>query len=373
MALYQNIDGAWTLCQKPYVKRNGVWMVAEEAWVKRSGTWVNAYDADVTPPNPPEITLSIAEDFATIKGKKTLQSRWIRVGTRLPGVSNDEDAQLVRMLTNYNGKAPTTQFGGTYTSKPDTTFPNEPWSEWRYNKFGPHKDTSVVSIKQWPLNADAGNIIQGDKDYFFTAWSLDNSGNWSAPTAAQIHVPKDSVDAANTVTKEARFQANSGGSWRSGGFQGGNLIQQKSPRSVGLWFYGNQITEAMGSSGAVTVKNAQIHIRRMEDDGGAATANVYLFWTSYAVPGDLPNPAAPGGITKNDVAKLGTLAKGQDKWFDLPDSFNADLNKNIKGMGLDWKDPVKADASANDFSKIMSVATALRCGELHVVWEEKLQ
>jgi hypothetical protein len=294
------------------------------------------------------------------------------VGVRLPGTANDDDAQLVRVLTTYNGKPPTTQFGGTYTSTPDTTYPNEPWSEWRYNDYGGHNDTSVEVFKQWPLNYGDGQIIPGDKDYFFTAWALDNSGNWSAPTAAQIHIPKDSVDAANTITKETRFQANSGGSWRSAGFQSGDLIQQKSPRSVGLWFYGNQITEAMGASGAVTVKGAQIHIRR-ENDGGAANANVYLFWTNYAVQGDLPNPSAPGGITKHEITKLGQLAKGQDKWFDLPDSYFDNLNSNVKGMGLDWKDPVKADASANDFSQIMSVGSALRCGELHVVWEEKLQ
>ena len=249
MALYQNIDGVWTLCSKPYVKKNGVWQVAEEAWIKVGGVWQNAYDADVTPPNPPEITLQVVEDFDTIKGKKTLVTRYIKVGVRIPGVSNDPDARMVRVLTNYAGKPPTTQFGGTYWKENDKDWPNENWAEWKYNSYGDHKDTSVLTYKQYPVNVTAGYIINDDKDYFFTGWSLDNSGNWSAATQAQIHIPKNSVDMKNVVTKEARFQANSGGSWRSTGFQSGDLIQQKNPRSQGLFFYGNQISDAMGTGG----------------------------------------------------------------------------------------------------------------------------
>lgn len=369
MALYQKVDGVWTLCQRPYVLRNGVWTALTEAYVKRSGAWVQAYEFDVTPPSPPEISLSISEDFDTIKGVKTLKSRWIRVSVRLPGASNDPDARLIRVLTDYAGKPPTTQFGGTYTSSPDSTFPDEPWSEWRYNEFGPHKDTSVEVIKQWPRNSSAGSIIKGDETYNFTAWALDNSGNWSAATAASIHVPKNSVDVPNVVTKEVRIQPNSSGSWRSTGFVSGNVVAQKSPRSLGLWLYGNQMSDTIGQQGAVTIKSAQIYIKR-SNDTGTANANVYLFWTTNGTVGGLPAPG--GSLGKTDVTKLGVLAKGQGKWFDLPTSFNADLNKNIKGMGLDYKDPVKADAFPQDYSSMVSLASNLHSGELHVVWEEAL-
>ena len=371
MALYQKVDDVWVLCQTPYVKRNGVYVPVEEAWVKRSGSWVIAYDADVTPPNPPEITLRIVEDFATVKGVKTLQSRWIAVGVRISGASNDPDASMVRVLTNFNGKPPTTQFGGTYTTTPDKTYPGEKWSEWTYNKGGEHNDTSVVNAKQWPPNASAGYTIPGDKDYYFTGWSLDNSGNWSVATAASIHVPKDSKDVPNVITNEAGFQANSGGSWRTAGFQGGKLIQQNSPRSQGLWFYGNQMRDAIGAKGPATIKSAQIRIEREKSDTGAANANIYLFWTTYGTAGALP--AVGGALVRNDMVKLGALAKGQAKWFPLPNSFNADFKAgNIKGMGLSFKDPDKAAAAANDFSTVVSVGENLRSGEIHMVWEETL-
>lgn len=374
MALYQNINGVWTLCNKPYVKKNGAWQVVDQAWVKRSGTWVKAYDGDVLPPNPPEITLTVFDDFDTVKGQKKLITRYIKVGARLPGVANDDDLRMIRVLTTMNGKPPTTQFGGTYTRTPDSTYPNEPWSDWKYNEYGGHGDSSVIIQKQWPVNYGAGQIIPSDTTYYFTGWALDNSGNWSVSTPTQIHIAKASIEMPNVVTKEARFQANSGGSWRNAGFQSGDLIQQNSPRSQGLFFYGNQISDAMGSQGSISVKSAQIYLKRENaagGDTGVANANIYLYWTGYKTAQDLPN--AGGALNRNEITKLGTIAKGDGKWFKLPDEFYNNLNNGIKGLGLAFMDPIKASALPNDFSRITAVGQNLRCGELHVTWEETLQ
>jgi hypothetical protein len=78
------------------------------------------------------------------------------------------------------------------------------------------------------------------------------------------------------------------------------------------------------------------------------------------------------GYTKNEITKLGTLAKGETDWFALPASYYNNLNTSIKGMGLDWKDPIKADAFPADYSSVPATATNLRCGEVHIVWEEEL-
>lgn len=374
MTLYQKVDGAWVPAQRAYVKQNGVWVASSEAWVKRSGAWVQAYDYDVIPPNPPEITLSVYEDFDVIKGKKTLVTRYIRVGARLPGSSNDPDAQLTRVLTTYGGKPPTTQFGGTYTSASDASYPSEPWSEWRYNAYGPHKDTSAYIYKQWPRNATTGVKVAYDTTYYFTGWSLDNSGNWSVATEANIHIAKAGVDMANIVVKEARFQPDSSGSWRSTGFASGALVQQKNPKSQGLWFYGNQFTDSIGaqttSGETVNIRSAQIFVQRAADDSGQANANLYLFWNGYGTPAALPAPGA--AIARAEITKIGTLAKGQGKWFELPDAFKNNLNTSLKGIGLDWKDPIKADAFPEDYSQVISVADNLRCGEVHIVWDEEL-
>src|SRR5262245_58318328 len=324
VALYQKVDGVWTLCQRPYVKVANSWTAVNEAYVKRSGVWVQAYEYDVTPPSPPVISLSIFEDWDKSGTSNKLHSRWIKVTTRLPEASNDPDCKLIRILTTYNNKPPTTQFGGTYTSGSDRDWPNEPWSDWKYNAFGDHKDTSNETSKQWPRNVDSGYIIPGDQDYFFTGWSLDENGNWSAATETKIHVPKASVDAPNVIVKEATFQANSSGSWRNTGFQSGNLVQQQSPRSVGLWFFGNQFRDTIGSQGTPTIRNASIRIIR-NDTGTNAMANLYLWWGGYANPGALP--AAGSSLTKHEVTKLGDqIAKGEAQWFPLPAAFLGDLN-----------------------------------------------
>ena len=370
MALYQYDGTTWVLCNRPYVKVNGVWTASDAAYMRIGGTWQQAYDYDVTPPDPPVISLSVAEDFDTVKGQKKLSTRYIKVGIRLPPVANDPDVRLVRVLTTYNGKPPTTQFGGTYTSGSDHNYPNEPWSEWRYNDYGGHKDTSVVVSKQWKPNYASGDVIPSDTTYYFTGWTLDNSGNWSASTPASIHVPKASQDMPNVITKEARIQPNSSGQWRTNGFHGGDLIQQSSPRSIGLWLYGNQISDTIGQQGTPTIKSAQIYIKRRTNDTGQANANLYLFWTDNGTVGGLP--AAGTSIGRTEVTKLGTLAKGQGKWFNIPETYYNNMNSGIKGMGLDNKDPIKADAFPADFSTIVGVADNVRCGELHIVWEETL-
>lgn len=373
MTLYIKQNDIYTAVDRPYVAVNGVYTGVKEAYVKVAGTYRSAYLYDVTPPNPPEITLQLIEHYgAGDAGPNKLTGRYIKVGVRLPGASNDPDARLTRVLTNYPTSSetpPTTQFGGTYTQTPDNNYPGEPWSEWRYNSYGGHNDTSAYIYKQWTPNSTATSDLQNDKDYHFKGWALDNQGNWSVPTEAKIHVPKASVDASNVIVKEARFQANQSGRWKGDGFHSGDLVQQNSPRSRGLWFYGNQFTDSIGKQGTPTIRSAQIWIYR-ENDTGVANADIHLFWTKYGSVGALPN--AGSGITVFDSKKIGTLAKGQGKWFDLPGTFKGgEFNTLIKGMGLDYKDYLKAAAGPQDYSVVRSVGEAMRCGEVHVVWEEK--
>ena len=327
---------------------------------------------DVTPPNPPEVTLNIHEEFAVIKGVNTLTAQWLRVGIRLPGSANDPDLKMIRVLTEYpkgSGKAPTNPLGGDYNPNPDSTYPNEPWSDWRYNDYGVHKDSSVYVYKQYPRDATDGVRLTEDKTYYFTGWSQDKHGNWSVGTPASIKIPKKGTAQTNTMVKETRIQPNNSGSWTKDGYLPGDLQQQGNPRSQGHFFYGQQITDSVGAQGPPTIRSAMIKLFR-EDDSGVADARVYLFWTAYANVGDLP--AVGAQLVKNSSAFVGTLAKGQSGWFDLPASFHNNMNNGIKGIGLDNKDPDRATAFAEDYSKMTASAVNLRCGEIHVVWEEAL-
>jgi hypothetical protein len=342
------------------VKRSGVWAPVKEAWVKRSGVWTKAYEWDLTPSSPPEISLEI------------MDGRYIKVGVRLPDVGHDTDLALIRVLVGTpgsDGKYSGSYLDTEYISRSDNTYPDEPWSEYYYNgyKVGAskdHNDSSVFVYKQYPLNPTADTNLKGGQYYRFSAWSMDTNGNWSVGTNASIMMPK--TGDTTQINKSARVQANSSGTYQGDAWTPGDLYAANSPRRHGFWFYGSQVAQIVGQQGTPTIKNAQIFVNRTNDDG-VATANVYVGRSNSvgSVAGTQP--------TLGEVTKLGTISKGQGKWFDLPSSWYADLT-GLKSIGLWHQDPAKAAANADDFIQLAGVDVAagqVRSGELYLVWSEK--
>ena len=364
MPIYQKVAGAWESADIAYVKVNGIHVAADAAYVKVAGTWEEAYTYDVTPPDAPVISAAIVDTYS--RGVRV--GNYIRVGMRMPGSVNNDEIKLIRVLTTYNSAFPTTQYGGTYTSASDTETPSEPWSEWRYNSYGTHTDTSLISYKQWPRNsAGAGYLVTGQV-YHFSSWAQDFAGNWSVVSQISVTGPVRSTSSANTITKKARFLPNSSGSWTDGNdFTEGSLTQQSNPQSDGVFFYGNQIPEAIGQTGTVNdIHSAQILACR-EDDNGVPVANVYLFWHTYDDAGDVPDPPI-----FHHVTKVGTIAKGEVKWFNLPEAAHEYLGSSLKGFGFRFKDPAKATAFAEDYTVMKSIQSSQRSGELAVTWKENL-
>lgn len=357
---FKDDTGTWVQVQRPYVKRSGVWAPVKQAWVKRSGTWTLAYEWDLTPSSPPEISLEVVD------------GRYIKLGVRLPDASHDADLARIRVLvgtSGTDGKFPGTYLDAQYISKSDSSYPDEPWSEYYYNgyKVGTskdHNDSSSFVYKQYPLNPTADTNLTGGLVYRFSAWSMDNNGNWSVGTNAQITMPK--TGDSTQINKSARVQANTSGTFQSDTWTGGDLYAANSPRRHGFWFYGNQVAQIVGQQGTPTIKNAQIFVSRTNDDG-MPTANVYVGHNDSvgSVPGTQP--------TLSEITKLGTINKGQGKWFDLPSSWYGNLT-NLKSIGLWHQDPNKAAANADDFIQLNGIdnaAGAVRSGELYLVWSEQ--
>lgn len=365
MTVYQKIDGVWTPATMIYVNRGGVQTPAANAYVKRSGVWTSAYIYDVVPPPAPIIEAQLVERFSGGK----LIARWYNVGVRAPGSANDTNIRRIRVLTTFDNAYPTSQYGGTYTAGASSNYPDEPWSEWRYNGFGSHGDTSVISQKAWPRNPASTYTIPEGKDYHFSAWTEDFAGNWSNVTSIKVTSPKNSIDNANVIAKSGRFQITESGSATTGAYTPGKLVQRWSPYSEGLYFYGNQIQDTIGEQGSPTIKSAQIYIQRL-NDGGSPTANVYIARHTYANSGLLPS----SGREYHTPEKLGTIAKGEGKWFPLPESYYPFLrgsgDNGVKGIKLSNKDFTKASAFADDFSEMAGIGENLRAGEMYVSWTE---
>src|SRR5262252_7801639 len=246
--------GTWQVAKRVYRKNNGVWTPITASYIKVGGVYQQGYLYDTTPPDPPQMSLELIENF---DDKNNLTQRYIKVGVRANATSNDPQLQRIRVLTTYNKAAPTSATGQTRTETPDSDWPNERWSDWMYNYWGDHKDTSAWSYKQWTVNPGPNTKIPADTDFFFGAWSQDWNNNWSIQsTQMKLHTPKPTVDTIPPIKKESYFYPNQTGSFRGGGWHGGDLIQQNSPRSVGLFLYGAQLTQAI--AGNATIQSAQL-------------------------------------------------------------------------------------------------------------------
>lgn len=372
MTVHFKIAGEWTQITRPYVKINDVWTPVKEVWVKRSGVWTKSFEYDITPPPPPLLSVELIETKYTeqVSGKTvTKYGRHLKIGTR-SSTGHDPDIKRIRILSTYANAAPTTQFGGTYTSTPDKTYPNEPWSDWHFNGYGGSslsKETNLWRYKTWPRSATTASQLAAGTHYF-TAWTEDHEGNWSVGNGISFTVPKNVTDEVINIRKDARFQAQYAGTIAATGYSAGQLFQRSSPYGYGVWMYNDSIRVLVGQQGAADVRTAQIYVQRAVDDG-AATSNVYLWWHDYANPGALP---APGSVVRRNITKLGTIGKGESKWFTLPATHVAAIEaRSLRGFGLYYKDPAKATVMADDYTVIKSIDETVRTGEVRLIWVEK--
>ena len=87
-----------------------------------------------------------------------------------------------------------------------------------------------------------------------------------------------------------------------------------------------------------------------------------LFWHKLLSSSDLP--AVDAG--HQQITYLGTINKGESKWFAIPAAYYPNFNTEIRGFGLSY------GIQASDFLEVEGVGTHIRSGEVNVVWEEDL-
>lgn len=357
MTIHFKTSTGWGAANKVYYKTaDGIWKPVKRVWRKTgASTWSVAHEYDEVPPNPPEVSLELRDN------------RFIRAGVRIPG-AHVSDLKRIRLLVSRDNEL-TTQFGTGFISTADDSHPWEPWSEFFYNAQNPagagsgknHPDSSEYVYKQYPVNPTENTDLPAGKSYYFGAWAQDQAGNWSAGTMTRIFKPKSDATKDRVIVKETRFQANNAGSagLNGAGYIEGQVIQQQSPRKNGFFFYGYQIDSAIAAG--ATIKMARIRLTRTNDTG-QPLANVNIFWHTARNPDAMPVLDAD----HHETTTIGTINKGETKWFDLPAGFLRDLRENIRGLGLSY------GIQATDYLVLSDIVTDLRNGELHVAWEESL-
>lgn len=347
---YLKVNGAWVPAVRPYVKRSGVWTPVREGYVKDAGVYKTFYKYDNTPPHPPELTMQIIDE------------RYFRIGARIPTDQGADQVKEIRVLVSRTAY-PSGPLGSGFVAKPSTVYPNEPWSSFFYNHADGNSDHGPVTdydFKEYPPQASAAtNIASGP--YYFSAWSQDFDGNWSSVVNHEVTMPKAGVNARNIIIKEANFQVKEAGSTGQDGltYVQGDVTARDAPRSNGVWFHGNQFSSSIGFQGNPTVKGARIRIARAGNDGGQNVANVRLFHhNTYEFVSPFQD--------FDDATIVGTLTRGETKWFDIPEAWWPLLNKQIRGFGL------RFGSNASDTITALGQSDYIRCGEVNVVWEEAL-
>ena len=354
---YIKIDGTWTKVIKPYIRRGDVWTPVKESWVKQAGAWVKAWSYDTVPCSPPVLTLQLQGG-----------NRYIRVGVRLPETSHQTDLRRIRVLVSDTAYPTAWNGSGAITGSTDGG-PNEAWSDWWYNNSDPvapvsnHPDSSVESAKNYPRNPTSTTNLPGNKYYYFTAWSEDVNNNWSVGVQHRIWMPKDGVAQSNVRAKEAYIQPSTFGSNMPAGTytEGQAKATGGVPGSDAVFFYGSRFNENIGKEGTPTIANASIRLSRAATDPGQPQANVKLGWHDMS-----SSAAMTGRLVLSEVTNLGTLGKGETKWFPLPDTWFNNFSTQIKGVGIQTSGLASDDIVLND------VITDFRQGEVNVNWTEAL-
>ena len=377
---YYKIDGVWTPIERPYVKENDVWVPVKEAYLKASGVWdlygdTGAFwEYDDTPSAAPAFNLVMAQFGAT--------GRYINAGIRVPGAGNDADVKMVRVLTTYAGGPPTTQYGGTYTETPDPTAPLEPWSDLYYNGWGADgvkrtssyyslsRSTQNQVVRPWPRAATSSTLLPAGR-YYFTAWSLDQDGNWSDATAAYMDIPqpghKDVTSDSYFVPSETGTYLPGGGSFGAGGTWTAGLLEQNATGPLhGYAFYGTAMRDftkydAFTELAAVQVNTAQVQVTRLVDSG-SASANLWM--GKVQVNGSGALTSSGDSVATSEIINAGTIAKGESKWINIPTTWVR--SNNFYGIKFWHKDPNVASPVAADYSQLSGTPQLAKAMQVHL-------
>lgn len=202
MTVYTKNAGVWKSAT-PYIKKNGVWTEATQVWTKDSGIWKLAYQADTTPPPVPSLTLTF------------IDNRYLNVSVQA-STSDVPDLAKVRLLVSSSA-FPATPFSSGFVSDVDLTYPGEAWSDLLYHQTsGGHAVTDTV-VKEWPLNPGSTKALTGGATYYFSAFAVDQRGNWSAGNFKSFKAPDrtggDPTTGTPIQTKVAEFLPKFSGSY----------------------------------------------------------------------------------------------------------------------------------------------------------------
>jgi hypothetical protein len=285
---------------------------------KQGGVWVQVYSGDVTPPHQ-------IPGFATTPVNSSSPYRFSLTCTKSPLDTDVANILFAGRIGAYPTN-PNDNTNGYILNAPAGMYLGAPNGGFVFDATR-ISSTSSTYLGDWV----PGTAAVVGADYYWGAWQEDTSGNIGPSVSNHLKFPAPIVNSASYIQPAySDSWAPNYGIWRGTGgdydvYQGGTSAQ------VGMYFYGSNATNVLKGK---TITKMQIYIYRINTTHGVSgAANVYFINHGYfSRPSGAPT--AYGGQTY-----LGTLNRGQGKWFNVPtagnvwDAFANGLG-NAKGFGL---------------------------------------
>lgn len=199
--------------------------------------------------------------------------------------------------------------------------------------------------------------------YFISAWAFDSNGNVSLPGKATFKFPALTVPSPAPVVKTAYISCTDSASWLStDNFwrTDNNYVYQGGRDSYGMWFYSTAFQTTLAK--ATKILDVNIGIGRVNSAHGVAgQANVRL--STHKWPYQPPG-AADGSMFGGSL--VGTLGRGEYKWFDVPSAWWPLLKTGgVRGFGLRF-----GSTSFTDPDYLIAYGKGTNGGKIFLKWEE---
>lgn len=320
MTWYGKQSGQWAVVYDPQVRTSLAWNKIQEGWTRQNGIWQRFFYRDNTPAQAPSVSLVVGD--ASIQVVVTIDvpgpqppTRYLTLKVKESTTPAASDGTLLTPLAHVDFD-PTV--GYTYTWD---IVPREGYTYWAA--------ATLFTVYDIPSN--------------------EVTATYDVLPASAYH--QDYLDAVGGGSYAIAMNPN----WYDNDIiQGGNVPSQ------GCWFYGEHLTKLFGHT--VTKMRIQI-IRRNTNHGVAGDANVRL--------GHHDNKNQPlGDPNVREDTKVGTLKRGEKKWFDVPtDWLTAYHNNNTNFRGFGVFSTVTGLVN-NDFFISPKIADQPDNGRLYVEWHD---
>jgi hypothetical protein len=375
MTAYVKRNGIWVAVKDMYIKDSGVWVQSEEGYFRQGIDWDLVHTKPGLPPPGPVLSL---QDKKTISGIAA-SKRYIEVGIRHPSSGDSTALRRVRVLISSTSQ-PSTQFGSGFIDSPAISYKNEPWSDWYYDAYvdeggtsrpDTHGSSNAFTYKEYNPGWDPS--LAGNKTYYVSAWCQNTDDQWSVGTFDSIFLPSQ-FGTSQPIYKKMVVNPNAvrgiaynttAGAWEpvSNEDESQDDVITQVNRGGIVW-YGNKVISPIPSGADIT--KARVRISRRNDTYNA-TANIYARWHNE-VSDDLETVFVDDIVnSSSEIALLGTINKGETKWFNLPSAWHDNLAGGFRGLVITRN---TSGGSTADHHWLYGVLNSTRAFELEVEWTE---